>query len=246
MAAKTQSVFLTQHAQNALMDYSKQEQVLGRLPQKRAAVVGAGGLGNFVSLELALSGLDLAIFDFDVVEEKNLHRTPLFSASDIGSPKAEAAARKLREANPEISVAFRNSQPARDDLAAADIVIDCTDNFESKVSLNRLCRELGKPLVAAGISGFDGWVFATHGRPCLECAFASPRSQACDEVGAVPAFVATIASVQAAIATNWAAGRPLPLGTLFSFNARLPAFEPVKVAERPGCACLMAERAKSF
>ncbi len=158
-----------------------------RLAAARVLVVGAGGLGTPVLQYLAAAGIGrLGIADDDVVDETNLQRQVIFSESDVGRPKVDAAAARVSALNRHVAV---DRIPLR--LAAAnvrevvrlyDVVVDATDSFTARYAINDACRLEGKPDVYGSIFRFDGQVsvFAPDG-PCYRCLFPEPPPE-----GSVP------------------------------------------------------------
>ncbi|MEA2445271.1 MAG: hypothetical protein QOJ12_2563, partial [Thermoleophilales bacterium] len=159
-----------------------------RLKQATAIVIGAGALGSPAATYLAAAGVGrLGIVDEDVVELSNLHRQPLHSTPDVGRQKAENAAMKLGVLNPEVTL---DSYPVRIDannapaiVMGADVVVDCSDTFETRYVVNDACCGQRVPLVEAGVLGFTGMVLSI--RPgesaCYRCVFPTPP-----EPGSVP------------------------------------------------------------
>lgn len=143
-----------------------------------AAIVGVGGLGAPAAAALAASGVSaLTLIDDDLVEISNLPRQPLYDVDDVGTPKVEAAARRLRARRPDLRV---ESVRARVDAGNADallaghaVILDGTDGLPSKSMLNDAALALGIPLVHAGAVGLDGQLFTIlPGRTaCLRCLF---------------------------------------------------------------------------
>ncbi|HET9392709.1 MAG TPA: molybdopterin-synthase adenylyltransferase MoeB [Candidatus Rubrimentiphilum sp.] len=150
-----------------------------RLALSRVLCIGAGGLGSPALQYLAAAGAGrLGIVDDDVVDESNLQRQTLFSTADIGAKKAEVAARRVRELNPLIAadaipVRFDASN-ARELVRLYDVVLDCTDRFETRYAVNDACWLENKPDVYASIFRFDGQVsvFWRERGPCYRCLFA--------------------------------------------------------------------------
>ncbi len=137
----------------------------GQLLFKKAkvCVVGAGGLGCPVLLYLAVSGIGtLGIIDFDIVNISNLHRQILFTRKDINKNKAEIAYRRLKLHNPDIQIHTHTlrltTQNSIDILKNYDIIIDGSDNFETRYLVNDACIELNKPLISGAIYKFEGQV----------------------------------------------------------------------------------------
>jgi len=150
--------------------YSRQIAIKGfgkegqrKLANASILVIGAGGLGCPALQYLAAAGIgSIRIADGDSVEITNLHRQVLFGNSDLGRNKAEAAAERLRNLNPNISLqaiadaAYADTLPEM--LTGVDLVLDCTDGFDSKYGIHDVCWRAGVPVVQASVHQFDGWV----------------------------------------------------------------------------------------
>jgi adenylyltransferase/sulfurtransferase len=212
---------LERYSRQLLMDGwsgAAQERVRGA----RALVVGAGALGSPAATYLTAAGVGrLGIVDGDRVELSNLHRQPLHFTPDVGEPKAEVAAAKLSLINPEVVV-----EPYPVDLDAAnaeavvmgaDVVIDCTDSFESRYLINDACCAQGVALVEAGVVAFDALVLSI--RPgesaCYRCAFPGPPApgarRSCREAGVLGAMAGIVGSIQALEALKLLTGVGEPL-----------------------------------
>src|SRR4051794_40259470 len=151
-------------------------------------VIGAGALGSPVALYLAGAGVGrLGIVDDDEVELSNLHRQLLHFTPDVGAPKAHSAAAKLRFLNPGVVVEPYQARFAATMLEGHDLVVDCTDTFETRYAVNAACCEAGTALVEGGVLGLAGMVMAI--RPgetaCYRCAFPEPPPSAptCAQAG---------------------------------------------------------------
>lgn len=134
-----------------------------KLKTAKVLVIGAGGLGSPVLLYLAAAGVGtLGVVDFDVVDETNLQRQVLFTIHDIGKPKADTAATHLKSLNPFVKIIpYRlqfTSQNALDIIREYDIVVDGTDNFQTRYLVNDACVLLNKPNIYGSIYQFDGQV----------------------------------------------------------------------------------------
>ncbi len=134
-----------------------------KLQQAKVLIVGAGGLGCPAAQYLAASGIGtLGLADYDVVSESNLHRQVLYSPDDIGQKKAEIACVKLHLQNPQVGFHIHDemidSSNVMETIRHYDIVVDCTDNFETKYLLNDACVLAGKPLVYGAIYQYEGQV----------------------------------------------------------------------------------------
>lgn len=152
-----------------------------RLLGARVLIVGAGGLGATVLPALVGAGAGhIRLADPDLVEETNLHRQTLFRMSDLGRPKAEAAAAALSGLNPDctISPAMLRIDPAsaRTELPGVDLVIDAADSFATSYALSDLCLAMGKPLISASVLGRQGYVGGfCGGAPSLRAVFPDCR-----------------------------------------------------------------------
>jgi adenylyltransferase/sulfurtransferase len=150
--------------------YSRQVNMRGfgpegqrKLADSKVLVIGAGGLGCPALQYLAASGVGyIKIVDGDQVDVTNLHRQILFGHSDIGKNKAEAAAHRLRDLNPHISLEAIADAAYPDSMGGlidgADLVLDCTDGFESTYAIHDACWQAEVPLVQASVHQYDGWV----------------------------------------------------------------------------------------
>jgi sulfur-carrier protein adenylyltransferase/sulfurtransferase len=198
-----------------------------RLGAARVLVVGAGGLGCAVLQYLAAGGVGtLTIVDHDRVEESNLHRQPLYRMRDLGQPKAQAAARALREMNPEVrcdALAGRLTAANAPALVAeAQVVIDAADSFAVTYVLSDACREVRRPLVSASVLGLAGYVGAfCGGAPSYRAVFPEmPRAAGnCAESGVLGAAVGVIGTLQAHLALALLLElQPTVLGRLISVD----------------------------
>jgi len=180
-----------------------------KLARSTVFIVGCGALGCFQANLLARAGLGrIRIADRDLVEWSNLQRQILFEESDAAAnvPKAEAAARRLRAINSSISIESLavdvTTKNAESLLTDADLILDGTDNFETRYLLNDVCVKLRKPWVYGGVLGTIGMMMPIlPGRsPCLRCIFPEPPNPGslptCDTAGVLNTAVAVIASLQ--------------------------------------------------
>lgn len=134
-----------------------------KLKAAKVLVIGSGGLGSPVLLYLAAAGVGtIGIVDFDVVDDSNLQRQVLFGVQEVGSPKVEAAKRRLESLNPHITLKVYNTQltskNALELIKDYDVVADGTDNFPTRYLVNDACVLLGKTNVYASIFQFEGQV----------------------------------------------------------------------------------------
>jgi molybdopterin/thiamine biosynthesis adenylyltransferase/rhodanese-related sulfurtransferase/molybdopterin converting factor small subunit len=218
-----------------------------RLKAAKVLMIGAGGLGSPLGLYLAAAGVGtLGVADFDVVDESNLHRQVLFSHADVGRPKLDAAVERLRGINPYIAV---QPHPVRLDsgnalelFAPYDIIVDGTDNFQTRYLVNDACVLTGKPNVYGSIFRFEGQVSIFWGAkgPCYRCLFPEPPPPglvpSCAEGGVLGVLPGIIGALQAneVIKLIVGAGEPL-IGRLLLFDALKLKFRELKLRKDPAC-----------
>jgi len=151
-----------------------------KINDSKMLIIGMGGLGSPTALYLAAAGVGhIVIADFDQVELSNLQRQIIHSTSDIGDDKVNSAKAKLLELNPNITVTVANEIMHSDNLASlikdVDIVLDGTDNFESRFEINKACVECHKPLISAAVIRFEGQISVFKGyevdQPCYQCLY---------------------------------------------------------------------------
>ncbi|SEM42035.1 Molybdopterin or thiamine biosynthesis adenylyltransferase [Gemmobacter aquatilis] len=217
-----------------------------RLAGARVLVVGAGGLGCTVIPALAGAGVGhLAIIDPDTVELANLHRQTLYSAADIGRPKATAAARHVQALNPDCQplplVARLDPANAPDLIAAADVIVDAADSFAVTYTLSDLCLGAGKPLISASVIGQSGYAGGFCGAaPSYRAVFPDLPALAasCATAGVLGPVVATLGAVQAQMVLACLIGlQPSPLGRVVTLDLgswRLGGFSFAGAPEAPG------------
>lgn len=176
-----------------------------RLAAATVLVVGAGGLGCPVLQYLCAAGVGrLLVVDQDRVEESNLHRQPLYQMSDVGEPKARAAAAAMRRLNPQVATeeGVERLTPANAPgwVSRADVIVDAADSLALTYILSDECRHQGKPLVSASVLGLSGYVGAFCGAaPSYRAVFPEMPRQAgsCAQSGVLGSAVGVIGTLQA-------------------------------------------------
>ena len=221
----------------------------GQLKLKAARVlcVGAGGLGAPAAMYLAAAGVGtLGIVDFDVVDASNLHRQIIYGTPDVGKPKLEAARARIAAMNAGVKVVLHElaltSKNALDVLKDYDVILDGTDNFQTRYLVNDACVLLGKPNAYGSIFRFDGQasVFAVKGGPCYRCLYPEPPPPglvpSCAEGGVLGVLPGVIGIIQAteAIKLILGAGQPL-VGRLLLYDALQMRFRELKLRRDPEC-----------
>lgn len=220
-----------------------------KLTKSRALIVGAGGLGSPAALYMAAGGVgELTVCDFDTVDLTNLQRQIIHTAQSVGINKAISAKRTLNAMNPDIlvnTVQDKSTEQAFEKLImAADVVLDCSDNFATRYALNRLCFKLKKPLVSGAAIGFEGQVtvfdFRHQTSPCYHCLFPDDGSETemrCSENGVFSPLVGMIGTTQAAEAMKLLMGIGQSLeGRLLLLDALNMEWRTIKLSKDQQCA----------
>jgi adenylyltransferase/sulfurtransferase len=222
----------------------------GQRKLKAASIllIGTGGLGSPLGLYLAAAGVGrLGLVDFDVVDHSNLQRQIVHGTKDVGRPKIQSAKDRLSDINPHIQIdtyetALR-AENARGIIKDYDIVIDGTDNFQTRYLANDASVLLGKPNVYGSIFRFDGQASVFYpggGGPCYRCLYPEPPPPglvpSCAEGGVLGILPGIIGVIQATEAIKLIIGQGEPLiGRLLLFDALKMKFRELKLRRNPEC-----------
>jgi adenylyltransferase/sulfurtransferase len=218
-----------------------------RLRQSRVLIVGAGGLGSPAALYLAAAGVGtIGLVDFDYVDRSNLQRQVLYTETDLGAPKVEAADARLSALNPDITIEV---YPERFSIGNAaklvsqyDCIVDGSDNFSTRYLVADACALLKKPNVHGAIFRFDGQltVFWPPQGPCYRCLFPDPPPPDavpnCAEAGVLGVLPGVLGCLQASetIKLLLGVGEPL-IGRMLMFDALAGRFREVRLSRAPHC-----------
>ena len=219
-----------------------------RLKAARVLCVGAGGLGSPASLYLAAAGVGtIGLVDFDVVDATNIHRQVLYSTGDVGRPKLQAAAERLKGVNPDLKIEPHDltldASNALQLVSGYDVVLDGTDNFTARYLVNDACVMARKFNVWGSVSRFEGQatVFGADGGPCYRCLHPEPPPPglvpSCAEAGILGVLPGIIGMLQATetIKLLLGVGDPL-IGRFLVYDALRMRFRELKLARDPQCA----------
>jgi len=225
-----------------------------RLLGAHALVIGAGGLGSPAALYLASAGVGtITLIDPDVVDVTNLQRQIAHTLARVGTAKVESAAAAAHAINPDPRIVALVERAHGERLsalvAAADVVLDCSDNYATRHAVNAACVAHAKPLVAGAAIRFDGQVsvWDTRGRdtaagagnPCYACVFppdADFEETACATLGVFAPLVGIVGCIQAAEALKLLAGVGTSLaGRLQMLDARAMEWTEMRVVRDPAC-----------
>jgi molybdopterin/thiamine biosynthesis adenylyltransferase len=230
--------------------YSRQIPVVGEEGQRKirntsVAVFGVGGLGALVARYVVGGGFKrVLLIDFDTVSLPDLHRQILYTTDDVGKPKAEVAAKVLREVNPEVEV-VPVAEPISPDLAEGvlkevDVAVDALDNWAARHVVNAAAVRRGRVLVHGAVQEWYGHVTTVVPgvTPCLEDLFGRFKSLPACTAGFCPVLgpaVGVVASLMALEVFNAALGRPALAGKLLVVDLKRMAFDVLEVAWNPSC-----------
>ncbi|MGO3345784.1 MAG: HesA/MoeB/ThiF family protein [Marinomonas sp.] len=212
-------------------------------------VIGMGGLGNIAATYLASAGVGQLIFaDGDHLEMSNLPRQVLYDEALIGENKALAAKQQLIKKNSEITIDVLAQQLSGDVLnkavATANVVLDCTDNYNARQSIHRACLNNKTPLVSAAAIRWEGqlisFLYDQMPTPCYECLYPSMSDNqlSCSESGVIGPVVGSLGVLQALDALKIASGcGRVEHGLLKLFDGLEGRWREMRLTQDPECAC---------
>ena len=217
----------------------------GQMHLKKSTVMiaGLGGLGSISAYYLTAAGVGkLKIVDMDRVADHNLNRQILHTTNDIGSRKTDSALSKLTALNPlcriETVSAPIDEHTMAQMAAGCDLIIDGTDNIETRKIIHREAFKKGIPFIFGGVEGFDGMVatFIPGRSACLECIFPGPAPSAPRTTGVIGPAAGVVASLQSMEALKMLVGRASELsGWLMYFHGNGMRVKKIKIDRNPAC-----------
>ena len=229
-----------------------------RLRDARVLVIGAGGLGAPVLQYLAAAGVGtIGVIDDDAVENANLQRQVIHRDDAIGMPKVFSAQAAMRAQNPFVEVLPYNRRLTREIAAELfanyDLVLDGTDNFDTRYLVNETCVAAGIPLISGALSQWEGQLSVfdpARGAPCYACVFpqapAPHLAPSCAEAGVLGPLPGVVGTMMAVEAVKLIVGAGAPLrGVLVIYDALWGESRRIAIARRPDCATCGAGRAPS-
>ena len=220
-----------------------------KLRASRVAIVGAGGLGTPVIAGLAGAGVgSLTIIDDDIVEITNLNRQLIYTMNSLSKPKAASAADFVRALNPDINIVTQNKRLTAETIALLDghdLVMDCSDNFETRYLINDFCHEQTIPFIFGGATRNDGQIASflpdKTGNICLRCIFPQidtdyDQTPNCLEAGIIGSTTMIIGSLQTAEAIKILAGFGTSLiRRLLLYDGAHIRFTEITTTAQPDC-----------
>ncbi len=238
---------LTRYSRQIMLpevDIAGQEALLGA----KALVVGLGGLGSPAALYLAAAGVgNLHLVDHDSVDLSNLQRQIIHDLKAVCTPKVESAKLRIERINPDTRIETRAAKLQGEELAAAvaaaDVVLDGTDNFAARYAVNAACFAAGTPLVSGAAIRWEGQIAVFDPRredsPCYQCLYGDAADEPlnCAENGVASPLVGIVGSVQAMEAMKLLAGVGESLvGQVLYLDAKRMEWRQLRLPRNPDCA----------
>jgi len=213
----------------------------------RVLIIGMGGLGSPLAIYLAAAGVGtLVVVDYDTVELSNLQRQIVHRTANIGRPKVDSAAEQLQQLNPHCQVIVINGQltgaALTEQIGLADVVVDASDNFDTRFELNAACVAQGKTLVSGAVIRMEGQVSVFHNEhpdaPCYRCLYRDEQGEgdSCSLTGVLAPVVGIIGTIQATEVLKVLLGIGTTLGgRLLILDALQMEWRTLKLRKDPQC-----------
>ncbi len=221
------------------MRYARLEKVFKNanlLRKKTVSIIGLGALGSHAASLLVRNGINLKLFDPDVIEETNLSSQNLYTVKDLKKQKVLAAEAYLKEINPDETIAVFPIKITKENvsLVKADVVLDCTDNFPARFILNDFCKKENILFIHAAVIQQKGVIFVVRD-VCLRCIYSNVESlDTCENAGITNTIASLIASLQVQQAINLLLNNPVQKD-LLRVDLESSAFSFLKVQKNPSC-----------
>ena len=218
-----------------------------KLLTSRVLFIGAGGLGAPAMLYMAAAGVGtIGIVDFDIVDVSNLQRQVVHTTDRVGEKKTDSAAETIRALNPDVQVNLYDEMLTEENvdrlIADYDVILDGTDTFETRYTLNDAAVRAGIPVVHASVFRFEGQltVFQPHVGPCYRCLYPAPPppelAPGCSVAGVLGVVPGTLGILQATEALKLLLGVGEPLvGRLLIYDALDQTFQELRLRRDPHC-----------
>ena len=209
------------------------------LQNKKVAIIGIGALGTVAAELLSRAGVgNLILIDRDVVEPSNLQRQTLFDQKDLGKNKVTAAEQRINQINSEIKIKSHavhlNSQNINI-LQSADLILDCTDNLQTRFLINDYCKKEQKLWIYAAAIKTTGYVMPIFpSGSCLQCFLTESNLETCDTVGVLNTITVSIASLQATLALKLLLGKEVE-SILYHYDIWNQSFKKINIKANKNC-----------
>ncbi|MFA6461523.1 MAG: HesA/MoeB/ThiF family protein [Candidatus Woesearchaeota archaeon] len=223
--------------------YARQSKLIGEkeqlfLKNKKVMIVGCGGLGSAAAELLLRSGVEnLTLIDEDKIELTNLARQLLYEQKDIGKYKAKVAKEKLLKINSKAKIKDKILFLDQHNLSLlkSDLILDCTDNLETRFWINDYCYKNNLPWIYASAIRWEGYVMLIQPKsPCLSCFLKKGNIETCNQQGIISTLPTTIASLQSTLAIRYLLGEKVT-SELFYFNLKKMELKTLNIKKNPKC-----------
>jgi adenylyltransferase/sulfurtransferase len=224
------------------MDLSRQNLIIKnpkKLTNSKITIVGLGAIGSHTAELLTRSGIkNLVLIDRDYIEKPNLSSQHLFTEKDINKPKAEVIKKYLKQINPDINITsyFDNLDQTNINLINSDLVLDCTDNFQTRFIINDYCKKNKIPWIFSSAIRAQGYLYnILPNSPCFNCIFHNLSTQeTCETSGILNTITSLISSIQVNEAIKILT-KSNPENNLIYINLSSNIFTKIKVKKRKDC-----------
>ncbi|MEI8607785.1 molybdopterin-synthase adenylyltransferase MoeB [Enterovibrio norvegicus] len=235
-----------------LADWGEKSQQ--KLAVAKVLIVGCGGLGTVAGLYLAGAGVGhLVLADDDDVESSNLPRQVAYRETDVGTPKAKALSAQLSALNHRIHcrpVERRLSGKSLSlEVSLADLVLDCSDNLETRQAINEACFTSKTPLISGAAIGWNGQLmvfdFARAKTPCYHCLFPAKHDETtrnCQSAGVIGPVVGVIGNFQALVALQYLTQPEKPATRFYHLDGRTLSWQMMHVPQDPACTVCQVQK----
>ena len=211
-------------------------------------IIGCGGLGTSAAQYLSMSGIGKLVFiDHDSIVLSNLNRQTLFTDKDIGESKCKVLTKRIKNINESITVNYYqkkiNESNIDQYIKNCSIVLDCTDNFESRLIINKFCHNKKKILVSASLQNFDiqAFIFSSWSNkknPCYKCIFpnlTANENLSCDEMGIIASVAGLGGIIQANLALNYILNLHNNFNELILLDSEKLDIKKIKIEKNKNC-----------
>ena len=233
------------HRQVLVQELGKKGQE--KLYKKQVLIIGAGGLGsNSANILVRMGTGTIIIIDDDPLELSNIHRTTIFSEEDIGKPKSHVLEEKLKKTNSEIEIKGIKKRVTKHNIESfvtnTDLILDATDNLETRFLINDVAIKTRTPWVYAGVYSTMGMIMGVIPKqtPCLHCISQTIPQKKTEETPVIGNLPSTIASIQCTEAIKLLLDHP-PSG-LIIYDIWKQQFEHMRIQRNPECNCCCKEK----
>lgn len=219
-----------------------------KIINSKIAIVGCGGLGTSAAQYLSMSGVgNLLLIDYDKIDLSNLNRQTLFTEKEIGKGKSKTLSEKLKKINSNAKISFLNkkltSKTISSYLNGYGMILDCTDNFESRILINEFCHKRKKILVSSALQSFDiqAFIFASwleDDNPCYRCIFPNISEdlyKSCNEMGILSSTAGIGGLIQANLALNYVLGLKVNFKEFILLDCMNLNLQKIKINKNKKC-----------